>query len=181
MMHAAAFSQLVSFGSPSAPGSYENDLDRLQVALGRSDDGVVSPLCGMSSIHSNAAEDRRFRWAKCRVNSIPQREASGFNFLGITHLDALWTKVCHSNQLLYLVASAHYNPPYEDREFQFGCIGLKNTVREDCTWSTGTGYDQPFSFYCKDNYVMAGVHSGHSNGAQDRFFRFLCCRLRVTL
>jgi hypothetical protein len=53
---------------------------------------------------------------------------------------------------------------------------------QSCGWyPNATGYvnnfDAAFTFSCPSKYYLAGVHSYHDNGTEDRRFRFYCCRL----
>jgi hypothetical protein len=53
-----------------------------------------------------------------------------------------------------------------------------NVYLLNCYWSGWQNdFDAEFVFSCPDHYVIAGEHSYHSNGPEDRRFEFKCCSL----
>ncbi|XP_056128942.1 uncharacterized protein LOC130106735 [Lampris incognitus] len=81
--------------------------------------------------------------------------------------------VCRSGQVLSRIASYHNNQK-EDRRWSLSCKSLPNTQK--CYWSNFVnGFDKNVDFSCRQNYVVAGVYSYHSNSHEDRRWRFYCC------
>ena len=82
---------------------------------------------------------------------------------------------CPDRQAFYRVRSEHDNGA-EDRVWQWDC----KTVTEISPMCYETGYvndlDSLMLFQCNADHVMAGVYSYHHNGAEDRQWKFTCCR-----
>ncbi|CAB4022418.1 Hypothetical predicted protein [Paramuricea clavata] len=90
-----------------------------------------------------------------------------------TNFDATWTKTCPNGQSIYHVSSVHSNP-HEDRSWTFLCRP-DSKITTTCQWSGFVNsYDQKVVYQCP-NGVITGVHSTHSNEAEDRRFSFRCC------
>ena len=82
---------------------------------------------------------------------------------------------CGGTSALYRVRSEHSNGA-EDRQWQWECRNVY-TAFDHCYW---TGYlnnfDQPIYYKCNHDYVLAGVHSYHDNGPEDRQWKARCCK-----
>ncbi|XP_056157044.1 uncharacterized protein LOC130131387 [Lampris incognitus] len=69
---------------------------------------------------------------------------------------------------------SYHNNQKEDRRWSLSCKSLPNTQK--CYWSNFVnGFDKNVDFSCRQNYVVAGVYSYHSNSHEDRRWRFYCC------
>ncbi|KAG9330482.1 hypothetical protein JZ751_024216, partial [Albula glossodonta] len=65
----------------------------------------------------------------------------------------------------------------EDREWGFSCKRTFDSQSE-CFWTNYVNYfDERFTFNCPQNYVLSGMSSFHDNGAEDRRWKFYCCRV----
>ncbi|CAG0899962.1 unnamed protein product [Darwinula stevensoni] len=81
-----------------------------------------------------------------------------------------------SRNFICLEQSVHHNGR-EDRIWSFDC-GPVETGYSACSQSGYVNqYDEPISYLCPGNGVVAGVASVHSNTAEDRRFDFKCCYL----
>ncbi|KAK3784011.1 hypothetical protein RRG08_025206 [Elysia crispata] len=84
---------------------------------------------------------------------------------------------CHGGQVLKSVHSVHNNRA-EDRRWRFTCGSAPAGGNPTSCYWTGyvNGWDEPVSFMCPADYMIAGVQSYHSNGAEDRRIKFKCCK-----
>ena len=85
---------------------------------------------------------------------------------------------CSNQQGFYRVKSEHSNRA-EDRRWEWFCRRVTRTNFDDRYWSDYFhGFDEPIFFSCRANYFLCGVESYHSNGAEDRRWKFKCCHSR---
>ncbi|GFO09206.1 hemagglutinin/amebocyte aggregation factor [Plakobranchus ocellatus] len=103
--------------------------------------------------------------------------SSGTNGQFINGYDQPFLHACNGNQVLKSVYSVHSNGA-EDRRWRFTCAAAPNGASpSNCYWTDYVNtWDQPISFMCNSDYVISGLQSYHSNGAEDRRFKFKCCK-----
>ena len=85
---------------------------------------------------------------------------------------------CTNGKILKSVQSIHSNGA-EDRRWQFTCGSApSNASPNSCYWTSSyvNTWDEPISFMCAADHVITGVSSYHSNGAEDRRYKFKCCK-----
>ncbi|GFR61580.1 hemagglutinin/amebocyte aggregation factor [Elysia marginata] len=85
---------------------------------------------------------------------------------------------CPANEVFYSIYSVHDNN-YEDRRWRFTCRQAPaGATPGRCSWTGDyvNTWDEPVSYVCPRNWVLAGVHSYHSNDAEDRRWKFKCCK-----
>ncbi|KAK3790556.1 hypothetical protein RRG08_060603 [Elysia crispata] len=99
---------------------------------------------------------------------------------GVDSYDTDWDEpflfTCPYGKVLTRLYSVHSNRR-EDRRWDFTCssppAGANPT---SCYWTGYVNYwDEPLSFQCSSNHIIAGVNSYHSNRREDRRFKFKCC------
>ena len=84
---------------------------------------------------------------------------------------------CHNGEVLTRVYSYHSNGA-EDRRWSFSCGSAPGGASPyDCYWTNYVNtWDEPINFMCSMDYVIAGIQSYHWNEAEDRRFKFKCCK-----
>ena len=88
--------------------------------------------------------------------------------------------MCNKRQgeALYRVQSVHSNIK-GDRRWMWQCKQIVSGVTLECeSWTDYKyGYGIDFEFKCDDNQaILSGVKSVHSNPAEDRRWKFYCCK-----
>ena len=85
---------------------------------------------------------------------------------------------CPLGQFISSVYSVHSNGA-EDRRWKLGCRAPRyGAISTTCAWTEDyvNTWDEPISFMCPAHYGIAGIHSVHDNGAEDRRMKFKCCK-----
>ncbi|XP_036376305.1 hemagglutinin/amebocyte aggregation factor-like [Megalops cyprinoides] len=83
---------------------------------------------------------------------------------------------CGSRDSISMITSKHSNDA-EDRVWGFSCQKTFDTQSE-CFWTNYVNYfDEQFTFNCPPNHVISGMDSFHNNDAEDRRWKFYCCRV----
>ncbi|XP_053378654.1 uncharacterized protein LOC123543887 [Mercenaria mercenaria] len=90
-------------------------------------------------------------------------------------------KCTKDTQTISRVHSVHDNGA-EDRRFEFECRDIGHETdgsSASCAWSANyeNQLDQPLDFVCHLNGFINGMISIHDNGAEDRRWKFLCCKI----
>ena len=89
--------------------------------------------------------------------------------------DGPLSQQCPGGQGFYRVRSEHNNGR-EDRLWEFYCRSVVQCASATCTTTSYiNNFRDVISFMCPKNKYMAGVHSYHDNGKEDRRWRFTCC------
>ncbi|GFN99551.1 hemagglutinin/amebocyte aggregation factor [Plakobranchus ocellatus] len=103
--------------------------------------------------------------------------AAGANGGYHTDWDQPFLYACHQGEILKSLYSVHNNHK-EDRRWKFSCGAAPGGASpQTCYWTGYENYwDEPMSFQCPSDYVLAGLQSYHSNKREDRRFRFKCCK-----
>nr|ACH48240.2 dermatopontin 2 [Haliotis diversicolor supertexta] len=97
----------------------------------------------------------------------------------INQYDQEFNFTCPPDTSLIHVISSHDNH-FEDRVWDFKCgappqTGVNMSV---CDWTDYENeFDQPLTFQCVNDGLMAGVSSIHDNHHEDRRFKFYCCEV----
>ncbi|GFR61598.1 hemagglutinin/amebocyte aggregation factor [Elysia marginata] len=101
--------------------------------------------------------------------------AAGVNSF-VNNWDQPLLYACHGGQVLRSVYSIHNNGA-EDRRWRFSCGAAPSSASpNNCFWTDYVNtWDEPVSFMCPANNVIAGIQSYHNNGAEDRRTKFKCC------
>ena len=84
---------------------------------------------------------------------------------------------CPSGQVIKSINSIHHNY-FEDRIWKFTCgFPYKNIPVTNCQWTPDyiNAFQQPLSYSCPADSILAGVQSYHENKYEDRRWKFLCC------
>ncbi|KAL4221738.1 hypothetical protein ACF0H5_019993 [Mactra antiquata] len=86
---------------------------------------------------------------------------------------------CPDGETFSRIHSEHSNSA-EDRRFELECkaLGLDTAGQSPhCEWTAQyvNGYDEVFIYECPGNSFLNGMHSVHSNSAEDRKWKFRCC------
>ena len=103
----------------------------------------------------------------CNYNTVVRRWQNGY--------DEALDVDCPDRQAFYRVRSEHHDGA-EDRIWQWDCKEVTEISRSCYTTGYINSFDELILFQCDTDYVMAGVHSYHDNGAEDRRWKFTCCR-----
>ncbi|CAG0886670.1 unnamed protein product [Darwinula stevensoni] len=83
---------------------------------------------------------------------------------------------CPFNESIIRIESLH-DSSFEDRIWEFTCGPVK-TGYDTCGQSGFINdYDEPLTYMCPTNGIIAGVASEHENFYEDRRFDFKCCHL----
>lgn len=164
----------IDIGPPVWDNQYANDFDGIMNFNSPGD----KPICGVKSEHNNHREDRIYKFRTCAIND--SKYYVDFRQTGVTTAwDDHFRFQCEANKVLVGVYSVHDNDK-EDRTFQFKCAHFVDTKTESCVGfdrAYVNDYDAPFEFGCKDEKVIVGVESVHSNHKEDRRFKFHCCSI----
>jgi len=135
-------------------------------------------MCGVeTSVHSNAKEDRRWRFRYCHQDT-PAFIAE--TSLEVTPYDDYWTRECAGSGKALIGGTSTHDNGMEDRVWTWYCGTLDSSKYNvsACGWSDwANSYDATFSYYCPNNGVMTGLESQHDNSKQDRRWRYRCCRI----
>jgi len=155
-------------------------------------DGIVdwqtqsdSFICGFYSIHSNGAEDRRWKAKYCRYPYVTtsRNSVSWVNNGGYCHAyDEADQCNCPSGKAVIGLYSKHSNT-HEDRKWKLKCGKMSGvTVSSDCRW-TGykNSYDGVLNYQMPNPYVMVGFLSDHDDNKEDRRFKFRECKVTFTV
>ncbi|KAK3740215.1 hypothetical protein RRG08_054237 [Elysia crispata] len=103
---------------------------------------------------------------------------SGAGAAYVNNWDEPFQYQCPEGQVLRSVLSVHSNSA-EDRRWMFTCGNAPSGASPStCRWTDDyvNTWDEPISFMCPPNYVLAGVESYHSDAAEDRRMKFKCCK-----
>jgi len=142
------------------------------------DGGVNGMITGLSSIHNNHSEDRRWKFFS---GSAPGLGCSEQRWSGwINAWDKSLYYVCPSNQVLHGIQSYHDNHR-EDRRWKFQCCRVSSgvsVVRSKWTWYLNE-WDGELEYQCpRHDQAIVGMYSYHSNTREDRRWRVQCGVIR---
>lgn len=90
---------------------------------------------------------------------------------------------CRRGQSISRLRSIHSNL-HEDRVWAFSCHRNRYVSQTRCYWSHYNAWDSRVHQVCHYGGFIAGVHSYHDNGKEDRKYSFKCCnrknRVRIS-
>jgi len=165
-----------SITQDSAWSAYKNTFDNRLVVTAASN----RAFCGVSSYHDNDYEDRRYRFKECSSSNGAITSGSMW-YSGWSTYDAALNLVCPDNKVLRYIDSYHDNYT-EDRKFKIGCQDFVGGSTDMCFWTPYVNnLDAAFDFACPSQYVMKGINSYHDNGAEDRRWKYYCCRWKFVV
>ena len=139
-------------------------------------------LTGIDSVHSNEAEDRRFRFKCCSLlihksRSIDVIEKSGWTGY-LNGFDQPFTAYAHMNGKAAAISgiSSYHNNHYEDRRFRFKYATAQNmNIKPYSRQTFGySNWDAYFSMECSGNRALTSFKSYHDNNKEDRRFQSTC-------
>ena len=93
---------------------------------------------------------------------------------------------CGAGEYINEITSVHDNKR-EDRQWTFKCRqGLVSSDVDDCKWSQEVNeLDKPMNWECSSIMdpgvigIIVGARSYHSNRAEDRRWKYKCCKVSV--
>jgi len=151
---------------------YVNDWDKTL----KYEAGSNRVITGMYSVHDNGKEDRRSGFYTMRGSGFsctPESWYTGY----VNGWDKEFRYSCPSNHAMYGVYSKH-DDGTEDRRFKFKCCRLSNARLRKTSWSGWQNtWDSKLDFQCKNDGILTGVYSKHSDQTEDRLFAFQCSNL----
>ncbi|XP_046340157.1 hemagglutinin/amebocyte aggregation factor-like [Haliotis rufescens] len=97
----------------------------------------------------------------------------------VNQFDQAFNFTCPPETSLSHVVSSHDNH-FEDRVWDFSCRAppYTSTNMSNCEWTDyENDFDQPLTFQCASDGIIAGISSIHDNHYEDRRFKFYCCEI----
>ena len=140
------------------------------------DAGQDGMITGFESYHDNHREDRRWRFYSGVTHlTCDQGGWSGYK----NSWDGKLSFSCPDRWVLNGVYSKHDNGK-EDRRWKFKCCELPDNVFvKRHAYTKYTNYDDHITWFCpKSNEAVVALTSYHSNGREDRRWRFKCGEIR---
>ncbi|XP_070205498.1 hemagglutinin/amebocyte aggregation factor-like [Littorina saxatilis] len=133
-------------------------------------------LSNIDSQHNNQHEDRQFRMS-CRSLPVCGGTPSCAWTSDLNSLNAVVDYQCPGGGYVAGMSSYHNNH-HEDRRYSLYCCNLSGHKTYGC-YTTGyvNNHDETYRFSVPYNHVLAGMKSEHSNGSEDRRFKFTICRM----
>jgi len=153
----------------TASRSYQNKWDKgLSVVCG-TNEAVVS----LRSVHNNGKEDRRWR-VECAALKGNGATLSGCEWTGYTGFDATWTQPSLNEYRIIAGVESHHDNGSEDRKFRFRHCKVNgvDTPKHSNDGSWQNSHDKKLSVKLAGTQFFAQWTSAHSNGAEDRRFKF---------
>ncbi|CAL1530397.1 unnamed protein product [Lymnaea stagnalis] len=92
----------------------------------------------------------------------------------VNEMDQPFDFECPPGSIISYISSVHDNR-YEGRRWELLCRAAGNT--HPCEDSYVNTFDNPVSFKCPGDKVLAGVKSYHDDSYDDRRFIFQCCAM----
>ncbi|XP_041376982.1 dermatopontin-like [Gigantopelta aegis] len=127
----------------------------------------------ITSNHNNRAEDRQWRFECSNTGAVASCVWSGY----VNDFDQPLLFQCPNNGVITGISSYHNNNA-EDRRFKFHCCSISGRSLTNCRFSLSYSntFDGYLNFYVPNNQVLKGAFSYHSNGAEDRRWKFEVCQ-----
>ncbi|RUS86139.1 hypothetical protein EGW08_006087 [Elysia chlorotica] len=130
------------------------------------------------SIHSNTAEDRRWKIACRKPPSGAEVRKCEWTPNYVNQNDRTLLYMCPANYVISGVKSVHSNRD-EDRRYKFKCCKDSNYVTTSCTRSDWlNNWDGALDFTVANGRVLTGWFSVHDNSKEDRRHKFITCQLK---
>jgi len=129
----------------------------------------------MTSSHSNHREDRKWHFTcNAIVNSGGHATLSNDRWGGFNGWDGTQNQACGTNEVMTGIWSDHSNGA-EDRRYRIKCSRINRATIKPFQWSQwANGWDGNLDYTCQRGMAMTAMYSVHSNGAEDRRFKFKC-------
>ncbi|RUS80537.1 hypothetical protein EGW08_011677 [Elysia chlorotica] len=132
-------------------------------------------LNGVHSVHSNRAEDRRWRFTcgSAPSGATPTQDCHWTDYMN--GWDEPVSFMCPADHVIVGVQSYHDNHR-EDRRTKFKCCKHQGYSTYSCSLTQFRNeWDRPLDYGVTGNRVLVGWASVHSNSREDRRHKFLEC------
>jgi len=162
---------MVSFGSTNR-ASGTNNWDHAY----KFDCPANQAITKMTSSHSNHFEDRKWHFTcNAIVNQGGSATLSNDRWGGFNGWDGTQNQACGTNEVMTGIWSDHSNGK-EDRRYRIKCSRINGaTIKSLPQWSQwANGWDGNLDYTCQQGLAMTAMYSQHSNGKEDRRFKFKC-------